>query len=98
MKKVLVRGIILFFMSVLGLNAQAQSAKRVEKTIERRENQLSKQKQEKEKGANKEMEARKQRHNDLQTKKVQKRMKKSLKKAKKNNENRREFFIKRWFR
>lgn len=36
-------------------------------------------------------------HKRLQTKKVQKRMKKSQKTAVRNNENRREFFLKRWF-
>ena len=36
-------------------------------------------------------------HKRIQTKKVQKRMKKSRKQSVRNNENRREFFLKRWF-
>lgn len=36
-------------------------------------------------------------HKRLQTKKVRKRMKQSKRKAKLNNENKREFFLKRWF-
>lgn len=38
------------------------------------------------------------RHNKIQTKEVQKRMKESRKKADRNNHNRREPFYKRWFR
>lgn len=37
-------------------------------------------------------------HKRLQTKKVRKRMKKSKKRATLNNENKREFFLKRWFK
>lgn len=37
-------------------------------------------------------------HKRLQTKQVRKRMKNSRKKAVRNNENKREFFIRRWFR
>lgn len=36
-------------------------------------------------------------HKALQTKKVQKRMKKNKKKAERINDNKREFFLKRWF-
>lgn len=97
MKKVLLKGIILFFIGVLGSTAQAQSAKRADKMVQRRQEQLDKQKKEKEKEAYNELEIRKRKHFDMQTKKVQKRMKKSQKKSKRYNENRKEFFIKRWF-
>ncbi len=39
----------------------------------------------------------KQHHKKLQTKKVRKRMKKDKRKANRTNENKREFFLKRWF-
>jgi hypothetical protein len=39
----------------------------------------------------------KQHHKMLQTKKVQKRMKKNKRKAERINDNKREFFLKRWF-
>lgn len=40
----------------------------------------------------------KQHHKRLQTKTVQKRMKKNKKKSERVNDNRREFFLKRWFK
>jgi len=97
MKKLILRGVILFSLSVFCLNLPAQSQRRVEKTVENRAQQLEKQEEDKKKQAKEEMEARRQKHIDMQTKKVQKRMKKNKKKSRRINENKKEFFLKRWF-
>ena len=44
MKKNIIRGVVFFFLCVMVMNAQAQSQKRVEKTVEKRSEQLEKDK------------------------------------------------------
>lgn len=84
-------------MCVLPKNAIGQS-KKVDRTIEKRETQLQKQEEIKKQQSEEAMEARRQKHLDIQTRKVRKRMKKNKKKSKRINDNRREFFLTRWFR
>lgn len=92
-----IRSIIFILLGVFSLTATAQS-KRVEKTVENRQAQLEKQDEQKKAAAEKEQEMLKQKHIDMQTKAVQKRMKKARKKAKRYNDNKKEFFLTRWFR
>ena len=92
------RGIIFLFFCVIGISAYSQSAKRIQKTVDKRQAQLEKQEKEKIEKAEKEAEAKKKRHFELQTKKVQKIMKKTKKKSKKYNDKKKQFFLKRWFK
>ncbi len=97
MKKIFVASIVVLFMCVFPKNTIGQS-KKVDRTIERREAQLQKQEDIKKQQSEEAMEARRQKHLDIQTRKVRKRMKKNKKKSKRINDNRREFFLTRWFR
>ena len=97
MKKIIIRGIVFLFMSVMSMNLAAQSGKRVQKMVDKREEQLAKDKEAKKKEAEKQHEAKKKAHYDMQTKEVRKRMKKTQRKSRRNNDKKREFFIKRWF-
>lgn len=97
MKKNILRGIVFIFISVISMNVHAQSQRRVEKTVQRQKEKLEKDKQEKKKQNEKEMEAIKKAHFEMQTKDVQKRMKKNKRKSKRVNENKKQFFLKRWF-
>jgi len=90
-------GIISFLSCVLVVEIPAQSAKKVEKTVNRRQEQLDKQKEGKAEQQKKEMETLKKKHYEMQTKDVQKRMKKSRKTAERNNRNKKGFFLTRWF-
>ena len=121
----IIGSITFVLLCVLPQNSFAQS-KKVDRTVEKRQEQLKKQleksqseinnkfdkknefskkvdelkKQEeikKEKSAE-QMEARRQKHIDIQTKEVQKRMKRSKRKSKRINDNRKESFLSRWFR
>jgi hypothetical protein len=60
--------------------------------------QLRREAREKRKLERAERKAVKKHHNRIQTKKVRKRMKESRKSATRHNENKREFFLKRWFK
>jgi hypothetical protein len=94
----IIRGITFLFLCVFSLTLSAQSGRRVEKTVEKRQAMLDKQDEvNKEKAAN-ELEEKKRRQFELQTKAVQKRIKRTRKKSKKYNDNKNEFFLKRWFR
>jgi ABC-type transport system involved in cytochrome bd biosynthesis fused ATPase/permease subunit len=97
MKKLVVASIVALLFCVLPKSLIAQS-KKVDRTIEKREAQLKKQDEIKKQQSEEAMEARRQKHLDIQTKKVRKRMKKNKKKSKRINDNRREFFLTRWFR
>lgn len=94
----IIRGIIILFLGVFSLTAYSQSGKQVQKTIDKRQEQLDKQETDKKKKAAKETEEKKKRHYDMQTKEVQKRIKRTQKKSKRYNDNKKEFFLKRWFR
>ena len=98
MYKIVLRLSIAFlFLSVLPKTTVAQSRK-VDKTLEKRQAQLQKQDELKKQKSEEAMEARRQKHIDIQTKAVQKRMKKSKRRSKRINDNRKEFFLSRWFR
>ena len=75
--KFIIRGIIILFLGVFSLTTYAQSAKRVQKTVNKRQEQLDKQEDDKKKKAKQELEEKKKRHFDMQTKDVQKRIKKT---------------------
>ncbi len=80
------------------MNSQAQSQRKVQKTVNRRTEQLEKDKEAKKKEAKRLDEEKRKAHFEMQTKAVQKRMKKTKKKSKRNNDNKKEFFVKRWFK
>jgi hypothetical protein len=65
-----------------------------ERKLRKLERKEAREKRKKEKAERK---AIKKHHKRIQTKDVQKRMKKSRKRAIRNNDNKREFFLKRWF-
>lgn len=67
------------------------------RSVKKRKAQLEKQEKTKQKEAEKGKEAALDKHMRIQTKETQKRMKKNKKKSKRLNNNRKEFFIKRWF-
>jgi cell division protein YceG involved in septum cleavage len=92
-----IASIIFVLMCVLPQTSAAQ-AKKVDRTVEKRQEQLKKQEEIKKEKSVKQAEARRQKHIDIQTKEVQKRMKRSKKKSKRINDNRRESFLSRWFR
>lgn len=96
--QIIIRGIIILFLGVFSLTAYSQSGKRVQKTVDKRQEQLDKQEADKKKKAQQELEEKKKRHYEMQTKEVQKRIKKTQKRSKRYNDNKREFFVKRWFR
>jgi len=73
-------------------NKKAEASKR---EIRKRERKEYKERKRKEKQERKAIKAH---HKRLQTKAVRKRMKRSKKRATLHNENRREFFLKRWFK
>lgn len=88
-------------LSVLDLGAQDKGTGPREKTFKQEiksDRQMRREKREKRKLERAERKAVKQHHKRIQTKKVRKRMKESRKTAVRHNENRREFFLKRWFR
>lgn len=91
-------GIIFLFLCVFQLDAFAQSARKAEKQVNKRKEQLEKQSENKDSEKQAEIEAAKQRHLDIQTKEVRKRMKKSRKKADRYNKKKKGFFLTRWFR
>tara|TARA_R110002049_G_scaffold163790_2_gene329772 strand:+ start:1952 stop:2251 length:300 start_codon:yes stop_codon:yes gene_type:complete len=98
MYKIITRlGIVLILFCVLPKTTAAQS-KKVDRTVEKREAQLRKQDEIKKQKSEEAMEKRRQKHIDNQTKEVRKRMKRSKKKSKRINDNRKEFFLTRWFR
>ena len=98
MLKLIVRlGLTFALIGVFPKISSAQ-AKKVEKIVERRGAQLQKQEDLKKQKSEEVMQARRQKHIDIQTKEVQKRMKKSKKKSKRLNDNKKEFFLTRWFR
>lgn len=66
-----------------------------ERKLRKLERQEARERRRKEKAERKAIKAY---HKRLQTKQVRKRMKKSKKRATLNNENKREFFLKRWFK
>ena len=97
-KKFFIIGSITFvLLCVLPQNSFAQS-KKVDRTVEKRQEQLKKQEEIKKEKSAEQMEARRQKHIDIQTKEVQKRMKRSKRKSKRINDNRKESFLSRWFR
>ena len=75
-----------------GPPSKSMASKRKLRKEERKE---AREKRKKEKAERKAVKAY---HKRLQTKTVRKRMKKSKNKARLNNENKREFFVKRWFK
>ncbi len=97
MHKIVFRlSIVFLILSVLPKTSAAQS-RQVNKTVANRQAQLHKQDELKKQKSEEAMESRRQKHIDIQTKAVQKRMKKSKKKSKRINDNRKEFFLSRWF-
>ncbi|MBK9283068.1 MAG: hypothetical protein IPM51_01975 [Sphingobacteriaceae bacterium] len=73
----------------------AEKSFKSERKLRKADRKEAKEKRRKEKA---EQKAIKKHHKRIQTKKVRKRMKKSKKTAIRNNENKREFFLKRWFK
>jgi hypothetical protein len=94
--------IVLFLLIATGLAAQQNAGTGPKENSVKRDMQLRKQQRRearaKRKAEKAERKAVKKHHKRIQTKKVRKRMKESRKTAVRNNDNRREFFIKRWFR
>ncbi len=90
-------GITFLLIGVLPQNSFAQSNK-VDRTIEKRQEKLNKQDAAKEKKAEEQAEAKKQRFYDIQSKSAQKEMKRNRKKSKKLNNGQQKFFLSRWFR
>ena len=90
----LIAGSILGAAQNKGTGPREQSAKE-EIRIRKQQKRESREKRKLEKAERKKV---KLHHKKLQTKKVQKRMKKSRQTAIRNNDNKREFFMKRWFR
>jgi hypothetical protein len=101
MKSRIVKLLLLAVVSLFALPAVAQGTGPKEKTVKeelKSNRQLRKERKEKRKLERAERKAIKDYHKRLQTKKVRKRMKESRQHANRNNDNRREFFLKRWFR
>ena len=93
--------LLLCLLAAFTLPMPAQSTGPKEKSLksERKVRQeLRKEAREKRRKERAERKAIKQYHKRLQTKQVRKRMKSSRKTAIRNNEHKREFFIKRWFK
>lgn len=92
---------LLFIFSPLSISAQdsgnSEQTQKVPKN--RAQRKLAKQKWKEERAKKRDDKKMvKEHHKRLQTKKVNKRMKKNKKKSERVNENKREFFLKRWFR
>lgn len=94
-KKVFLRYGILITLGISSFNISCSSQKQADRAVEKIQNQQKKQKEKKQKYAKKENEQLIERHRKLQTKDVQKRMKKSRKKADRHNDGTRGFFLKR---
>lgn len=83
---------IIFFFCLNPVQAQEESSE-----VKNRREQLERQEEEKKRLGEKAHEEGIEKHRDIQTKETKKRMKANSKKAKRHNNNRKEFFLKRWF-
>ena len=72
-------------------------AQKEPKSVRKRQEQLERQEAEKKRLGEKAHEEGVEKHMKIQTKETRKRMKKNKRKAKRHNDNRNEFFLKRWF-
>lgn len=93
--------VFVLIISFLSVSAQIKGTGPKEKTFKqdlKSSKQIRKENREKRKIARAEKKAIKKYHKRLQTKTVRKRMKSSRKNATRYNDNRKEFFIKRWFK
>ena len=93
MQNFYISAVILFFLS-LSQNLTAQEESRA---VKNRKEQLERQEEEKKRLGEKAHEEGIQRHRDIQTKETRKRMKENAKRARRNNNHQKEFFLKRWF-
>ena len=87
----------IFLVCVVFLVPIIVNAQEEPKSVKKRKEQLEKQEEEKQKMAEKAHEEGIEQHMQIQTKETRKRMKKNRRKANRHNNNRREFFLKRWF-
>ena len=84
------------FILALGFSVIAFSQED-SKAVTKRKAQLEKQEEKKKKMGEKAHDDSVKKHQKIQTKETRKRMKKNKKKSKRVNDNRKEFFLKRWF-
>jgi len=96
MRRLLIYLLLLLPGTVFSQDLDARSPKPVPGSHQQKVAEAKKRKQQDK--ANKEIEKGRKRHMKIQSKQTRKMMRKSKKKSKQWNENKKEFFLKRWFR